>query len=184
MENNMEKILISFLIFLLLVGAAAAKDKSSQAASTAPKLVERRDVPLQITRIVPEKVPGQCKIGILANSTCTKVWAVATQSFDKKEKHITLLVNVTSSDDWFSSAALAFSIDGNVTRLPAMDWHVGAPSFIYGSTARIKDETLVQSLSTASDVWVTVFLSQRISVKLDDRQLGVIKAVVERYNGL
>jgi hypothetical protein len=158
---------MKLMIFTMLVASLAIAQK----APLAPKLAERRDTPLQITWIEPARIPGQCKYGLLASSTCTKVWARVDQSFDKTKKHLRLLLNVTSIDDltnrYFTSAAIVFAIDGNISNFSRMEWEAGDPWFLYGSTVAINDESLVRSLANATEVWVTVLLSERLSVKLN-----------------
>jgi len=150
------------------------------------KIVASRDVPLQRTGFYPAKIHSQCTTAALLARTCWKVWAAASQTFDKRAKNLKVLVNVTipsSSSNDFTYAALVFAIDGEVTQIPATDW-TGSDPYIYGRTATIEDESLARKLARATEVWVTVLLENRISVKLDPKQIAGISAVVNAYDSL
>ena len=167
------------LMTMLCSPVAFGRDKNEP-----PKVVASRDVPLQRTGFYPAKIHSQCTTEALFAQTCWKVWAAASQTFDKQTKNLKLLVNITipaSSNNVFNYAAIVFAIDGEVIELPAMDW-AGSDPYIYGRTAAIENESLVRKLAAATEVWVTVLLDSRISVKLNAKQLAGVSAIVNAYD--
>jgi hypothetical protein len=172
-------------LVLLATGAVLGKDKNT----ASPAVVERRDDPLQRTVLSLAKVPSVCNSrDIFFGAVCWKIYPVASISFDGQRKQITLLVNVSisysQSDRQFTYAALAFAIDGAVITLPATNWEERPRSPLFSVTARIEDESLVHRLAEAHDVFVSVLVPDRISVKLSPQQIEAIKTLVEKYDAL
>jgi len=179
---NSPHVLVMCLASLLCFAQpVAAEDKPI-------KLVESRDVPMETTVVYANRVPSQCTGGLAALfNTCVKVWAVASQPFDKTSKKLRLGVNVivpSNSNNHFSNASLVFAIDGHIVETTSLDWEEGDPYFVYGTTATMGGESLAHEISTAREVWVSVMVQERISIRLNPKQLEAIKAVVDRYDSM
>jgi hypothetical protein len=177
----MKIISIMLSVAILCSVTASARDKNAP-----PKVVQFRDEPLQRMTYHVAKIPRQCSGPALIDETCWEVWLVAQQTFDRKTKSIAVLLNVSlpaSSSNDFSYAAVAFAIDGEVSQTEQLNWD-GSATGIYGAKTSIQDESLARKLALAKEVWVSVLLPSRISVKLNPKQIEAMKAIVDTYDSL
>jgi hypothetical protein len=86
----------------------------------------------------------------------------------------------------FSYAAIVFSVDGALTELPAMSWRTmrllgGMPA---AETAIPNQQSLIERIARASEVFVTILETNRHSLKLTAPQLQTFRDVLAYYHSL
>jgi hypothetical protein len=168
----MKTLALALSIFSLQL-IATAKDKPL-------KLVELRDVPTQTVYVSANSHSQVCSNG----GICLSILPVARQTFDKSNKDMKLTLGlVATSDPIFLVAPLIFSVDG----VMFYDDVVFSPadSVTSGGTATMPvSDSMGHKMATAKEVWVTVNIKDRVSFKLNPRQLESITMVVGSYDAM
>jgi TonB family protein len=147
----------------------------------------RTDTPLQTVWAAPKKPPtARTHEGLLKADTYSwKCYPSVGQSLNRDRKWLVLNVYIDGPSS-FSYAPIVFSVDGTLTELPAMPWRAmrllgGMPA---AETEIPGQESLIERIAGASEVFVTILENNRHSLKLTAPQLQTFRDVLAYYHSL
>ena len=154
----------------------------------APNVIEVRDVPMGKVYYEDKHPPRDC-VGMIGR-VCFTVQPIAWKGLNDPSKGINLIVNVwgDSASDFdvskWTQASMTVNIDGNVGTLPASDLVWNEESSFEGRHIALPCESCIRTLAAGKEVWFSVQSDSRVSVKLSERTLESIRAVLAKYDAL
>lgn len=170
------------LSFMAVTSGAFAQEPSNG-------VVEKRNIPLAITRFAPKKIHVVKTRWRLAFHSL-KVEPFVIKSFDGTKTTLGIDAEVTTTWGSFSTAQVVLTADGKVLSSSTQGWTEGTSWGGPTERTTIENADLVRRIANAKELYLTVLFPgtsapfDQISFKLSQEQLNDCRLLVEKYDVL